>query len=116
MAQIPLTRRDNGRKIETKVGDLIVIELPENPTTGYLWNEEPDSTGMTALRSSSFIPSQDEIQPDPSTMVLGAPGTRHLEYQVARRGTGRLGLRYWQAWEGEGSIAETFTVTIAAHD
>ena len=74
MAQIPITTHDIGRTIETKVGDLVVIELRENPTTGFLSNEEPGSTGVTDLRSSSFRPSQDETQPDPGAVVAGAPG------------------------------------------
>ena len=116
MTHISLSKHDDGRTIETRVGDLVVIELPENPTTGFRWNETADSSRVADLQVSSLVPCQDETQPDASTAVLGAPGIRHFEYRIARRGTGRLELRYWQEWEGEGSITETFSVVSAAHD
>ena len=37
MSQIRLTSSDAGKKVEMAVGDVLVISLPENPTTGFRW-------------------------------------------------------------------------------
>ena len=35
MAEVAVTHEQKGRVILVKVGDSIVLQLPENPTTGY---------------------------------------------------------------------------------
>jgi len=37
MAEVALTREDNGRAVAVKVGDTVSVRLPENPSTGYSW-------------------------------------------------------------------------------
>ena len=39
MTEIKLTRNENGKSIEAQVGEAILIELPENSTTGYFWTQ-----------------------------------------------------------------------------
>lgn len=106
MAMIPLKRQDAGRTIEVEVGDVLRIELTENPTTGYRWAWEPDQLPGLSLRDSSF-----EFDPD---AAIGAPGVRRLEYVVESPGDGQLCYRYAQAWEDEDASAERFCITIVA--
>lgn len=108
MAEVLLTKSDNGRTIDAAVGDSLLVKLPENPTTGFRWTQEPGSVPAVRLRHRSF---------DRDTSgAVGALGTRTFQYEIVRSGEGLLQLRYWQEWEGENSIAETFFVTVVARD
>ncbi len=104
MAEVLLTTNDDGRTIETAVGDSLLIELPENPTTGYRWTQEAGSPPAVHLCGSSF---------DRDTSgAFGAPGIRSFRYEILDRGEGPMRFRCWQEWEDEASITETFSVVV----
>ena len=79
MTQIRLTSHDDGRTIDTRVGDMVIIELPENPTTGFRWNEAANPGGIAELHVSAYDSSQDQTLPDPSGVLMGSSGIRHLD-------------------------------------
>lgn len=108
MVEVLLTKSDDGRTIEATVGDSLVIELPENPTTGYRWIREPDSSPSVRLRANTFNRA--------TGGGFGAPGVRHLEYEVVHIGDAPVELHYRQAWEDERAIADTFSVVVVARD
>lgn len=106
MVEFLLTADDDGNTIDTRIGDVIVIELAENPTTGFRWAELSDSTPVAELRADAFIP--------PTGEVIGAPGVRHLEYAVTQAGTVSLHLAYRQEWEPTTPGGETYSIEIVS--
>jgi inhibitor of cysteine peptidase len=103
MPTITITTSDNGRVIEAKKGDEIVLRLPENPTTGYRWTVDRVSG------HASF--TDDAYQPDPE-MTFGSGGVHTFRLHCEEAGTARAELKHWQEWEGETSVTDRFAVEI----
>jgi inhibitor of cysteine peptidase len=108
MAVLKLTSADSGKTIEAKNGDDIVVELPENATTGYRWRLE-NADRLTELET----PPRETVPQEPGPNALfGRGGVREFRFRTHGPGRGRLGLKYWQEWEGEKSVLQRFTVDI----
>jgi inhibitor of cysteine peptidase len=103
MATITLTPADSGKTVEVRAGDAIVVRLEENPTTGYRWAAEPGGDQIVALESSDYV--------SPGAAV-GGGGERVFTFRARQAGSAPIRLKLWREWEGQGSIARTFTVTV----
>ena len=102
MAEMALTRQDNGRVVEVKVGDAISVDLPENPTTGYSWAID----SIDAKRLEADAPTYHG-----EGAGLGAGGTRRWVFRARAPGRARAGLKRWRHWEGDTSVVERFDAT-----
>ena len=99
-----LTQEDNGKTIEIKTGDSLVVNLDENPTTGYRWAVERGSEDLLNPSGSEFIQN-----PDAKT---GAGGTRVFTFQALKPGKTSLNIKHWRAWQGDSSVTHRFGVEI----
>jgi inhibitor of cysteine peptidase len=79
---------DNGRVVSARTSDVIVVSLPENPSTGYLWDMK--ATPGLMLISNTFVRSP--------TKYIGGAGTRIWRYQVGGTGTQSLTGSYHRPW------------------
>ena len=68
-----LTRDDNGKIVEAKIGQTMIIELPENPTTGYVWTLK-HRTGIVHLSNSRCIAANES--------AIGGGGMRRFFLDV----------------------------------
>ncbi|MDQ0114958.1 protease inhibitor I42 family protein [Paenibacillus harenae] len=97
-----LSDKDNNSKIYPVTGDVIRIELSENPTTGYLWmNIEYDNKQLTLF--------EDVWKTDGS--VIGGGGSRIFGYTVDSVGTGMLNLKCSRPWLAD-SLLKKFQLSI----
>jgi inhibitor of cysteine peptidase len=101
---ITLTRTDNDTTKEVHVGVRIVVQLPENPTTGYSWEVDSSNDRIIRLRSSVYSHGS----PD----RVGGGGERSFTFEAMGVGTDEIRLKNWRKWQGEQSIAERFVVTV----
>ncbi|MER3482420.1 MAG: hypothetical protein C4332_03970 [Meiothermus sp.] len=101
MSEITLTEADDGRTVELHPGDVLHLELPENPSTGYRWSLEQQPVALQ--------PSGSEARA--ASLTPGAKRTRILSFQATGTGQGKLQLRHWQEWTGESSITRRFQVS-----
>ena len=108
MTTILLTEADSGRSIAARVGDEIVVELPENPTTGYRW-EVAGADGLDPTADGYL--AAEPVPPD-AAPAFGRGSLRERRCRVRGPGVARLELKHWQAWEGEGSVARRFVAEI----
>jgi inhibitor of cysteine peptidase len=96
---------DNGAVIHAKMNDFIIINLPENPTTGYMW----DVDATTGLKPKSDTYNR------PATMRMGAGGSHTWNYVVTGTGTQEFSAVYHQPWmpieEGDMTYSLTFEIT-----
>jgi inhibitor of cysteine peptidase len=104
MSTVRLTETDSGRLVVLHRGDELIVELAENPTTGYTWALE--TQGAPALRSvsSDFKSSTDRL--------AGAGGVCRFCFEAAAPGTAELRLKLWRDWEGDASAIKRVTVPI----
>jgi inhibitor of cysteine peptidase len=96
MRPVELAQEDSGRRRTLSVGEVLVIRLAENPTTGYRWQAEFDS-GRLQASDDRFEPSSD---------LPGAAGMRYLTFRALAPGETRLRLVNRRAWESGDGIAE----------
>jgi inhibitor of cysteine peptidase len=103
MAEVLLTDADDGHTIEVRPGDVIVIRLAENPTTGYRWHVE---------RADAPVESAGDRNLVPATAFPGSPAPREFRFAARLPGSGDLAFKLWQQWEGEPSVDRRFVVHV----
>jgi inhibitor of cysteine peptidase len=101
VTDIDLSMADRGRTVPIRVGDRVVLSLPENPTTGLRWTL-PKNDSMEVLTDKNVTGGQG----------IGAAGLRILTLQPTRAGSIPLRLLRHQAWESEESADEEFEVNL----
>jgi len=103
MAEVAVTKEDNGRVVSVKVGDTVSVRLPENPTTGYSWAID----SIDAKRLEADAPTYQG-----EGAGLGTGGSKTWRFLARAPGRTRFGLKHWRHWEGDASVVERFAVTL----
>ena len=84
---INLKSSDNGRTVEAAVGDLVLIELRGNRSTGFLWSAASQAKDSTvALKSHRYL-TDSQMFPEMPPMP-GQGGAATFTYRVVRGGQG----------------------------
>ncbi len=104
MSTITLTQADKGKSITVHPGDEIIINLTENPTTGYQW--AIDKTDATVLVS------QNPTFSSTPGGAIGSGGTRTFTFIAKQPGTVQLQLKLWREWLGNASIIDRYDITV----
>lgn len=85
---------DNGKNATVAAGTVFSLRLPENPTTGYIWN-------MTTPEGLSIVRNE-FIAPD--TRLVGAGGIHEWIFRAEEKGTYPLHAEYRRPWLPSGTI------------
>jgi inhibitor of cysteine peptidase len=104
VSQITITQADRGKTFTVCSGDVIVINLAENPTTGYQWAIDKIDSNAIELQNSEFSL--------PKNAGVGAGGEQIFTFGTKATGVARLQLKEWRSWEGDRSIVQRFDVTL----
>src|SRR5262245_51974221 len=99
MAQVTVTRADNGRVVAVRVGDTIAVRFAENPTTGYTWS----IASIDDARLEAGAPTRE------TGAGVRAGGTIAWPIRVCAAGRARLELTHARSWER--AAAERFAIT-----
>ena len=103
MTELTLGLADDGHTVEAARSDLIVIEVPENPTTGYRWSLRSKVEPVLSHKGDDF---QRATEPRP-----GTGGSRRFEFSASAQGEAKILLWNWREWEGENSVAQRYSIT-----
>jgi inhibitor of cysteine peptidase len=105
VAEVTISRSDDQKALHVAPGDIIVLHLPETPTSGYRW-ELSVSDGLQAVG--------DTYSADPASRT-GGGGTRVFRLEAVHPGQGRLGAKLWRPWVGETTVVDRceFLVEVA---
>ena len=87
---INLGLEDNGKIIDVGMGTIVVIKLPENPSTGYAWRYSVNGN-IAEVMENFYIPPENQIE--------GRGGTRMLKLRVI--GSGEFAMDYVRPWENQ---------------
>ena len=98
-----VTREDNGRVVAVKTGDWILVQLPENPTTGYSWAIDSIDAKLLEADAPTY---------HGGGAGLGTGGARAWRLKARAPGRTRVELKRWRHWEGDASVVERFAVTL----
>jgi len=96
--------QDDGGSVRLGIGQVLVVRLPANPTTGFTW---------AAAEMPGFLDPLGEPVFSPESDALGAGGIQEFRYAASERGEGTLTLEYARSWEDEPAEDEyAVTVTV----
>lgn len=99
MAQYTLGDSQDGTTLSLRVGDVVVLRLAENPTTGYRW-EIATTQGF-------------ELEADDYAGAPGGPpgsgGERALRFKAVAAGGGRIEAALRRNWE-PALLSRSYTV------
>jgi predicted secreted protein len=102
---VKIDKSDNLKALKLKLGEELEIELDENSTTGYRWYQKEGShSEVLVLKQSSHTESDNK--------AMGTGGKRLIKLIANSTGEQKLKWVYWQEWNGEDSIDDTFEIVI----
>jgi inhibitor of cysteine peptidase len=101
---VVVTIDDNGKAVELQEGQILAVSLASNPSTGYRWEREGESSGI--------LEQQQDADFEADSGALGAPGTETLYFSAQRTGQVTLKLVYRRPWETGVEPADTFTIEV----
>lgn len=93
MKPLRLSERDDGRTLLLTRGQMLELEVVENPTTGYLWQVERDGMPVLQQADSDFVPE--------APNRLGEGGRKTFLFEVVEHGQVLLKLRRLRSWSRE---------------
>jgi len=120
-AEIRVGAEDHGRQIELKQGQVLVVGLPCNPSTGYLWEVEEAEVGtesagiLRQTQEPEFQPASRMTAleaPESGSVLLGAPATQLLRFEAVDAGQTALELVYRRPWEEHVAPAKAFSLQV----
>jgi len=96
---------DNGREMQLKKGQTLVVTLEGNPTTGYSW-EVAEPLSEQVLRQAGEPEFQQESD------LVGAGGVQILRFEAVNAGKMTLKLIYHRPWERDVEPLETYSIQV----
>ena len=104
MAEYVFDEKDNGAQIQVERGAKIMIELKENPTTGYRWTIGGMDDALLAAEGDEFLP--------PGQKSPGAGGQRRFFFRAKAEGSTALSLVNKRAWERDDKAVSIYNLVI----
>lgn len=93
-ARLEVTAGENGKDLVLGRGDLLVVTLPANRTTGYGWCPTLSRSGVLKSEGEAvWLPTKGKPG------LVGAPGTEQWIFRAEKAGTTTLTLGYVRPWE-----------------
>ena len=102
--EVKLDVSDNGNQIKLNKGQMLVITLEANPTTGYTWEIEQ--------LNASIMRQVGKIEFQPESVAIGAGGVQTLRLEPVNAGETPLKLVYHRPWETDVEPLKTFSLQV----
>jgi len=99
-----VTDADKGGVVHLRLGDTLELRLKSNPTTGFMWYVEKESTPLVKLVHQS--------QTDVEEPGEGRPVFQVFRFEPKRGGGGVLRLHYVQSWVNPTPDDERFDIHV----
>jgi inhibitor of cysteine peptidase len=93
-ADVCVSERDTGKKVVLHCGDILLVQLPANPTTGFLWSVSHSKAGVVNEQGESQYQRSSQGQ-----NMVGAGGMEVWRYRAERAGRTDLTFSYARPWE-----------------
>ena len=102
---------DDGGEVTLAIGDLLVVNLDSNPTTGYGWSLAVDGeVDVLAVAGNEFI-APEALDPP----LVGQGGVEVWAFQAVAEGEGTISMEYVRSWEQGVEPADTFSLNIVVN-
>jgi predicted secreted protein len=101
---LTVTKAQDGRDLELKVGSILVIELPGRGGTGYKWSAVASGAPCLKLMSQTTRPVHEGR--------IGGPVIQVWRFKAEKPGATEIKMAYYRPWEGVGQAADHFRLKI----
>ena len=102
--EIKLDASDNGSKVEMKAGQVLVISLESNPTTGYAWEAVGFEEGVLTQAGDPEFKSDSD--------ALGSGGVQTFRFNATKAGEMEIKLLHHRSWEEGVEPLDTLRVQV----
>jgi inhibitor of cysteine peptidase len=105
-----ITDADKGGVVRIKFVDQLELRLKSNPSTGYMWYIEKESTPLLKLhhQSQTEVP----VPAEEKTGLVGQPVFQVFTFEPKHAGDGALKLHYVRSWEKPTPDDEKFEIRV----
>ena len=103
------SENQTSREIEVAAGELLMVTLCSNPTTGFQWSATANISDTAVLEqvSHEFIPPKSGKSPQ-----VGASGQEVWVFRALEEGTSTVYMEYSRPWQGGEQAVWTFELTV----
>jgi len=109
--EVNVDEDDNGTQVTLEQGQILVVTLESNPSTGYSWAVvENQDYILEQVGESEFVQPE---QSDPP--MVGAGGWEVFRLKAISPGQETLELVYRRAWETDAEPANTFSIDVVVN-
>ena len=96
---------ETGKQIELASGDLLVVTLDSNPSTGFAWS-------VSGITDEAVIDDVNNEFKGADTGLIGAGGQEVWTFEALDKGSSTIEMKYSRPWEQGVEPAATFNVTV----
>lgn len=100
----PVTSADNGRLLTLQAADRLLVQLAENPTTGFRWAVDTVDDHIISMQNSTYAP--------PAAGAIGGGGTRQFTFVAKQSGVTPVRFKLWREWLGDASVTQRYELTV----
>jgi len=101
-----LTPLDSGHEVTVTAGQVLVLELPSNVTTGYGWSCRNDGEVVEQFGQREYMADAHPLG------MVGVGGTEIWRFRAIKTGRQSLRLDYIRPWEKDVSPVRTVTFNV----
>jgi predicted secreted protein/N-acetylneuraminic acid mutarotase len=111
LPEVNVNEEDDGMEFVLKLGQVLVVTLESNPSTGYSWEvvENQDSI-LEQIGEAEYKPVE---QTDPP--MVGAGGWEIFRFKATSAGQETLNLVYRRSWETDVEPIKTFSIDVTVN-
>jgi inhibitor of cysteine peptidase len=102
MPELKLDAANNGSSANARIGDVIMISLPEAPTSGYNWVLDNPVQEILQLQKTEFGSDKGG--------TIGGTGVRYFTFLATQTGSAEISLKLLRPWVGDASIIERYKI------
>ena len=98
---------DAGGAVRVGIGQVLVVELESNPSTGYSWRAVEAPEFLVQNGAGEFVSGG-------KGDVVGAGGIETWRFTAENAGTGTLRLEYARPWESDAPPIDVYEIEVTA--
>ncbi len=103
-----LSEQDEGSTVHLQLGELLVVALEGNPSTGYSWEVTPADQAVVAQQGEPEFSAESDL--------LGASGKISLTFKAVAEGQQALTLAYRRPFEKDVAPEKTISFVVVVGD
>ncbi len=89
---LDLNTANSSTRVQLEQGQIYIVKVKENITTGFRWQLELDNANMEVVKD-------DYISPITDSLIVGAGGERVYQLRAVKAGACKASFTHSRAWE-----------------